>query len=164
MSCQSEIKLMGFEGYYLFKIRTFSVILISLIPFVYYNLLFSFEKEMEAQSRPPWELRKLNSVLYEFLKAPDREGFAKIHRIFYYDGKLRVYIVIDPTISQEGKDTLINTHHIIVEKESESLLRALIPVDELISLAKETFVLSIRLPDRPVVQGTIRLNDEEVGK
>jgi hypothetical protein len=41
----------------------------------------------------------------------------------------------------------------IVEKESENLLKVIVPVDELASLAKETFVLSIRLPDRPVVQG-----------
>jgi len=148
----------------MFKIRTFLIILILLIPTVHHNLLFSFEKEIEAQSKPPWELRKLSSVLYEFLKAPDREGFAKIHRVFYHDGKLRVYIVIDPTISQEGKETFVNTHHIIVEKESESLIRAIVPIDELVSLAKEAFVLSIRLPDRPVVQWTIKLNEEEIGK
>jgi hypothetical protein len=126
--------------------------------------LFSFEKEITVQLKPPWELRKLSSVLYEFLNTSDQEKFAKTHHIFYNGRQLRVYIVLDPTISQESKETLVNTHQIIVEKESENLLRAIILVDELVSLAKETFVLSIRLPDRPVVQGTIRLNEEEVGK
>ena len=148
----------------MFKIRTFLIILILLIPPVHHNLLFSFEKEMVTQLKPPWEFRKLSSVLYEFVKTPDREGFAKTHHIFYIDGKLRVYIVVNPAISQEGKETLVNTHRIIVEKESENLLRAIVPVDELVSLAKETFVLLIRLPDRPVVQGKTRLDEEEVGK
>ena len=148
----------------LFKIRTFSIILILLILCVHHNFLFSFEKEITVQLKPPWELRKLSSVLYEFLNTSDQEKFAKTHHIFYNGRQLRVYIVLDPTISQESKETLVNTHQIIVEKESENLLRAIILVDELVSLAKETFVLSIRLPDRPVVQGTIRLNEEEVGK
>lgn len=148
----------------MFKIRTFSIILILLILCVHHNFLFSFEKEITVQLKPPWELRKLSSVLYEFLNTSDQEKFAKTHHIFYNGRQLRVYIVLDPTISQESKETLVNTHQIIVEKESENLLRAIILVDELVSLAKETFVLSIRLPDRPVVQGTIRLNEEEVGK
>ena len=128
------------------------------------NLLFSFEKEKEAKSKPPWELRKLSSVLYEFLEAPDREIFAKTHHIFYKDGRIRVYISMDPALSFEEKKRLLNKHRIEVEKESQNLLRAIVPVDELVSLAKETLVLSIRLPDRPVAQGTIRLNEEEVGK
>jgi len=148
----------------MFKIRTFFIILILLILCVHSNLLFSFEREMTVQLKPPGELRKLSSVLYEFLKTPDREGFAKIHHILYNNGKLRVYILLDPAISQEEKKTLVNTHQIIVEKESESLLRALVPVDELVSLAKETSVLSVRLPDRPVVQGRSKLEEEEVGK
>jgi len=126
--------------------------------------LFSFDKEKETKSKPPWELRKLSSVLYEFLEAPDREIFAKTHHIFYKDGRIRVYILLDPALSFEEKERLVNTHRIEVEKESQSLLRAIVPVDELVSLAKETFVLSIRLPDRPVAQETIRLNEEEVGK
>jgi hypothetical protein len=126
--------------------------------------LFSFEKEITVQLKPPWELRKLSSVLYEFLNTSDQEKFAKTHHIFYNGRQLRVFIMLDPTISQEERERLVNTRQIIIEKESKNLLRAIVPVDELVSLAKETFVLSIRLPDRPVVQGTIRLNEEEVGK
>ena len=164
MRCLPEIELPAFLRDCMFKIRTFFMILILLILCGHYNFLFSFEKEMEVQLKPPWELRKLSSVLYEFLKTPDRVGFAKTHHIFYEERRLRVYIVVDPAISQEEKEILVNTHQIIVEKESENLLRVIVPVDELVSLAKETFVLSIRLPDRPVVQGTTRLDEEEDGK
>jgi len=146
------------------KIRTFSIILTLLTLCIRSNFLFSFEKEMTVQLKPPWELRKLSSVLYEFLKTPDREEFAKTHDIFYQKGKLRVNIALDPAISQQEKETIVNTHQIIVEKESENLLRVIAPVDELVSLAKETSVLSIRLPGRPVVQGTTRLDKEEVGE
>jgi hypothetical protein len=97
-----------------------------------------------VQLRPPWELRKLSSVLYEFLKTSDREGFARTHHIFYHEGKLRVYISVDPAISQKEKERLIKAHQIIVEKETEILLRAIVPVDELPSLSSETSVLSIR--------------------
>ena len=148
----------------MFKIRTFFIILILLILCVHHNFLFSFEKEITVQLKPPWELRKLSSVLYEFLNTSDQEKFAKTHHIFYNGRQLRVFIVVDATISQEERERLVKTHQIIIEKESENLLRAIVPVDELVSLAKETFVLSIRLPDRSVVQGTTRLGEEEVGK
>jgi len=148
----------------LFKIRTYFIILILLILCVHHNFLFSFEKEITVQLKPPWELRKLSSVLYEFLNTSDQEKFAKTHHIFYNGRQLRVFIVVDATISQEERERLVKTHQIIIEKESENLLRAIVPVDELVSLAKETFVLSIRLPDRSVVQGTTRLGEEEVGK
>lgn len=148
----------------MFKIRTYFIILILLILCVHHNFLFSFEKEITVQLKPPWELRKLSSVLYEFLNTSDQEKFAKTHHIFYNGRQLRVFIVVDATISQEERERLVKTHQIIIEKESENLLRAIVPVDELVSLAKETFVLSIRLPDRSVVQGTTRLGEEEVGK
>ena len=148
----------------LFKIRTYFIILILLILCVHHNFLFSFEKEITVQLKPPWELRKLSSVLYEFLNTSDQEKFAKTHHIFYNGRQLRVFIVVDATISQEERERLVKTHQIIIEKESENLLRAIVPVDELVSFAKETFVLSIRLPDRSVVQGTTRLGEEEVGK
>jgi hypothetical protein len=125
---------------------------------------FSFEKEMTVQLKPPWELRKLSSVLYEFLNTSNREEFAKAHRIFYQDGKTRVYVVVDNAISQEEKEKLVSTYWMKIEKESGNLLRALVPADELASLAKEAIVLSISLPDRPVVQGKSEAEEGEVKK
>jgi hypothetical protein len=94
----------------------------------------------------------LSSALYEFLISPDREEFVKTHHLFYQEEKLRVYVVVDPAISQKEKETLVNTHRINVEKVSQNLLRALVPGDELASLAKEPLVLSIRLPNRSAIQ------------
>jgi len=110
-----------------------------------------FKMEAAAQIKPPEELGKLESVLYQFLLAADREGFAKTHHIFFRQGKVRVFIVTDPYISTTEKEGLIETYRIKVEKESENLLRATVPVEELTSLAKERHVWSIRLPDEPIV-------------
>ena len=110
-----------------------------------------FKKEVVAQNKPPAELAKLESVLYEFLLAADREAFARMHRIFFQEGKLRLYIVTDPGISGIEKEGLIKTYQIGVEKESGNLLRATVPVEALAPLAGERLILSIRLPDRPMV-------------
>ena len=143
---------MGLLRQSLFKIRTILIILILLTVCVRHNFLFSLENHTEVQLKPPWELRKLSSALYEFLISPDREEFVKTHHLFYQEEKLRVYVVVDPAISQKEKEELISTYRMDVEKESENLLRAIVPVDELVSLAKETFVLSIRLSDKSAIQ------------
>jgi hypothetical protein len=111
-----------------------------------------FKKEVAAQIKPPEELAKLESVLYEFLLAADQEGFARTHHIFFREGRLRVHIVMDPLISANEKEGLIKTYGIGIEKGSGNLLRATVPVEALTSLAGEKLILSIRLPDRPMVQ------------
>jgi len=111
----------------------------------------AFKKEAAAQNKSPAELAKLESILYEFLLAADREGFARTHHIFFREGRLRLYIVMDPNTSGSEKEGLINTYRIGVEKESGNLLRATVPVEALASLAGEKLILSIRLPDRPMV-------------
>jgi len=110
-----------------------------------------FKMEAAAQIKPPEELKKLDSVLYQFLLAADREGFAKNHHIFFRQGEVRVFIMTDPHISTIEKEGLIKTYQIKIEKESENLLRATLPVEELTPLAKEKNVWSIRLPDEPTV-------------
>ncbi len=141
-----------------------TIVLISLIFFPHHGLLLSNEEETRGQLKPPWELRKLSAVLYEFLNAPNREEFARTHHIFYHDGKLRVYIDMAPGISKEEKDRLIGTYRINIEKGSGNRLRAILPADELASLAKETPVLSIRLPDRPQAQEESEIKEGEVKK
>jgi hypothetical protein len=134
------------------KILIFSISFVFLIFCGHNHQLFSFENKMEAQLKPSWELRKLDSAIYEFLMTTDRESFAKAHHIFFMEGRLRVYIVMDPDISQREKEGMIETYRIKIEKESENLLRATVPVEELTSLAKENLIWSIRLPEKPVVQ------------
>jgi hypothetical protein len=111
-----------------------------------------FKKEVAAQIKPPGEFAKLESILYEFLLAADREGFARTHHIFFREGRLRLFIVIAPNTSGSEKEGLISTYQIGVEKESGNLLRATVPVEALASLAGEKLILSIRLPDRPMIQ------------
>jgi hypothetical protein len=108
--------------------------------------------EASGQIKPPLELKKLGSVLYEFLMVTDRENFAKTHHIFFREGRVRVYIVMDPNISPTEKESLVKTYRIEIEKESENLLRVTVPVESLASLAQEKFILSVRLPDKPMVQ------------
>ena len=116
------------------------------------ELSFSSEKERAAQLKPPWELRKLSSELYEFLMTSDREGYAKTHQIFYQDGKVRVFILLGQNVEEKEKKALTDNYRIQIEKGSGDLIRAMVPADELASLAGETLVLSIRLPDRPMGQ------------
>ena len=123
-----------------------------LVIFVQNELSFSSERERAAQLKPPWELRKLSSELYEFLMTSDREGYAKTHQIFYQDEKVRVLILLSPNIGEKEKRTMVDTYQIRVEKKSGDSIRGTVSVDELASLAGETLVLSIRLPDRPMAQ------------
>lgn len=108
--------------------------------------------EARGQIKPPLELRKLESVLCEFLMATDRENFAKTHRIFFREGRVRVSISIDPDVSATEKESLVKTYRIEIEKESENSVRVTVPVEGLASLAEEKLILSVRLPDKPMVQ------------
>jgi len=108
--------------------------------------------EARGQIKPPLELKKLESVLYEFLKATDREDFARTHRMFFREGRVRVYIDIDPGASPTEKESLVKAYRIEIEKESDNSLRVTVPVEGLASLAEEKLILSVRLPDKPMVQ------------
>ena len=145
------IEFPGLSGN-LLKVLIFFIILIFLTFCVNNQQLSLFKMEARGQIKPPFELRKLESVLYEFLMATDRENFAKTHRIFFREGRVRVYIVIDPNISPTEKESLLKTYRIEIEKGSENFLRVTVPVDGLASLAEEKFILSVRLPDKPMVQ------------
>lgn len=104
------------------------------------------------ERKPPIEL-KLNSILYELAVASDREKFAKEHDIFYYEGKVRVLIFLNPASSIPDRENLVKRYNIVVEKKSNELIRALVPIDELILLSKEPIVWSISLPEKPAIHG-----------
>ena len=98
---------------------------------------------------PPKEL-KLSSILYELAVVPEPEKFAKKHDIFFTKGKVRVFISFNPAASNSERDKLAENYNFMVEKKSNDLLRALVPIDRLIPLSKESVVWSIRLPDRAI--------------
>jgi hypothetical protein len=99
--------------------------------------------------KPPIDL-KLTSVLYELAITPDKEMFAKEHDIFVSKDRVRVYISLDLATTQSQEEKLVETYNMLVEKKSMNLFRALVPIDKLIPLSKESHVWSIRLPDRPL--------------
>src|SRR3989304_2002674 len=100
------------------------------------------------KQKPPKEL-KLTSILYELAISPDRENFAKNHNIFLQEGKVRVFIYMDPSSTKLDRSKLVKSLNIDIEKTSNNLLRALVPIDKLIPLSKEPIIWSISLPDKP---------------
>ena len=101
--------------------------------------------------KPPKEL-KLSSILYELAVAPEPEKFAGKHHISLTEGRVRVFISFNPASSNPERDKLAENYNYAVEKKSNDILRALVPVDRLIPLSKEPVVWSIRLPDRAIKQ------------
>ena len=106
----------------------------------------------EIKEGPPKGL-KLSSILYELAVAPEPEKFAKKHDIFVTEGKVRVIISFNPTFSNLERDQLAENYNFLVEKKSNDILRALVPIDRLIPLSKESVVWSISLPNRAIKQG-----------
>lgn len=106
-----------------------------------------FTQEFNKQHKPPEGL-KLTSVLYELAVAPDPEYFAKKHNIFLSRGRVRVYISFNPNSSILKRERIIEDYNIVIEKKAGNLSRALVPVNRLISLSKESVIWSIKLPNR----------------
>jgi len=102
--------------------------------------------------KPPKDL-KLSSILYELTIASDREKFAQEHDIFLFEGKVRVFLFFDPVSSNSEREKLIKSYNLVIEKKSDDLVRAMVPINELIPLSKEPVIWSIGLLDKPVIQG-----------
>jgi len=103
------------------------------------------------ERKPPGEL-KLASVLYELALAPDREKFAQEHGMDLKEGKVRAFIFLEPASSEGERKKIWEGYTLLVEKKSEGLVRALIPIDELIPLSREPVIRFINLPDKPLKQ------------
>ncbi len=107
--------------------------------------------EFKAKRKPPREL-KLTSILYELAIASEPENFAKEHDIFLSNGRVRVFIFFNPASSRSEREKIVENYKLVFEKKSNDLLRALVPIDGLIPVSKESIIWSIRLPDRPIKQ------------
>ena len=110
-----------------------------------------YADEIMKGNKSPKEL-KLSSLLYDLAVDPEPEKFAKKHGIFLTEGKVRVFISFNPTASNLEMDTLAENYSFMIEKKSKDVSRALVPIDKLIPLSKESIVWSIRLPDRAIEQ------------
>ena len=107
---------------------------------------------LSGKNADTYKQLKLSSLLYDLAVDPEPEKFAKKHGIFLTDGRVRVFISFNPTSSNLERDTLSENYNFMVEKKSKDLSRALVPIDQLIPLSKESAIWSIRLPDRAVKQ------------
>jgi len=107
--------------------------------------------EFKVKRKPPREL-KLTSILYELAIASEPENFAKQHEIFLSNGRVRVFIFFNPASLSSEREKIVENYKLVFEKKSNDLLRALVPIDGLIPMSKESIIWSIRLPDRPIKQ------------
>lgn len=94
-------------------------------------------------------------MLYELAIASDPEDFAKKHHIFLSEDRVKVYIFFDPDVLVSEKEMILNKFNIMIEKKSNGLVRALVPINRLIPLSKESVIRSIRLPDKLINAGKI---------
>ncbi len=99
----------------------------------------------ELPPKPPREYAKLASVLYELIRAPDRSNFAKRHQLYLAQDKVRVIIELLPEFKEVEGD-----YEMVVEGRTNSLIKALVPVDLLGLLAKDSSVGFIRPPHKPI--------------
>jgi hypothetical protein len=106
------------------------------------------QKDYPEYKRP--EGLKLSSILYQLAVAAEPEFFAKQHDIFLYKDRARVFIFFDPASSGPDREKIVEKYQLIVEKKSNDLLRALVPINALIPLSKESVIGSIKLPDKPI--------------
>ena len=100
--------------------------------------------------------QKLSSMLYELALSPDPDYFAKKHNILLDNQRVRVYIFLNQSSLEPERTKMLKTHHIMIEKRSADMLRALAPVDQLIPLSEEPLVRFIQLPDKLIKTRKIR--------
>ena len=98
----------------------------------------------ELPPKPPREYARLASVLYELIKSPDRSDFAKRHGLYLEQDKVRVIIELLPEFKEVKGD-----YEMVVEGTTNRLIKALVPIDQLGSLAKNPSVGFIRPPYKP---------------
>lgn len=106
---------------------------------------YRFPISDELASKPPREYADLASILYELINSPDRSDFAKRHQLYLSQGKVRVIIELLPQFEEIKGD-----YGVMVEGRTDTLIKALVPIDQLGLLAKDPSVKFIRPPHKPI--------------
>lgn len=88
---------------------------------------------------------KIESVLYQLMKAQKRDDFAEAHGLYLKDDKVRVVIELNNTGVLNGEE-IIKRYDGIMETYHENLVQALVPVDNLIALSENPDVIYVRTP------------------
>jgi len=92
--------------------------------------------------RPPEGLR-LDSLLYALALAPDWHEFARERGLALFGMRIKVIVELyDPQVVPQG-------YYLLVEARSQELMRALVPVSELLRLAGDPATEFVRLPYEP---------------
>ena len=100
--------------------------------------------ELAPQEKPqvPAGVR-LDSLLYALAIAPDWHNFARARGISLLGLRIRVIVeLVNPQVVPQG-------YHLLEEARAQELMRVLVPVSELIRLARDPAVKFIRLPYEP---------------
>jgi len=105
---------------------------------------YRFPIPSKLPPKPPREYARLASVLYELIKSPDRSDFAQRHGLYLEQDKVQVIIELLPQFKEVKGD-----YEMVIEGRTNSLIKVLVPVDQLGSLAKDPRVGFIRPPHKP---------------
>lgn len=107
----------------------------------------SFEAiAVPSKPQPPADAR-LDSILYGLMIAPDWRDYAVGHGIDL--AGLRARVIIELT----SPGALPQAADLLVEARSDSLIRALVPIAQMLVLARDPAVSLVRLPNRPQAAG-----------
>jgi hypothetical protein len=100
-----------------------------------------------SKPQPPPDAR-LDSTLYGLMIAPDWRDYAAGHGIDLSGLRARVIVELhSPGAVPQAADLL-------VEARSDTLIRALVPIEQLLVLARDPAVSMVRLPNRPQPAGS----------
>ena len=105
------------------------------------------EQKSQKPSVSPEDYPKLTSVLFQLTQANDPTQFAAQHpdELHYDQGRVQVTVQL-----QSGQTTLPNGYNFEITSQFQNRFDVLVPVSELLRLAQEPQIRSIRPPLKPV--------------
>lgn len=91
---------------------------------------------------------KIDQKIQEVINSSDKEETAKNNGLFYQNGNLRVHLIFSHRITPEEKKEIYSIYKIIVEKDTGQMVRAMVPVEEIMELGENPLILFIKIPDK----------------
>jgi hypothetical protein len=105
-----------------------------------------FFKSFESSKKPEKLEALLQKLIEVYSKGGDVESFAETNGIFYKEEKVRVVI----ELVNEQAD-IPEGYGVIIEKRYKNMVQALVPINNLESLAESPLVRFIRIPKEPIL-------------
>ena len=110
------------------------------------------------EKNKPKVQHKLAAVLYQLTNTSEPEQFAKQISLPFLDNKVKVFIYFTPESLSDMRKKVTETHRIQVEKASNDLVSAWVPVDRLIPLSKEPVIRFIS-PPKTLIKTNGKIDD-----